>query len=92
MIHLMLLFAIFSAAAHSKLGNHQEALDDCKIAIQHDPNYSKAYCRMGLAYGNLNDHQRARDSYKKAFELDPSENNQNNLKLAEQRLQVRFLV
>lgn len=74
------------AAAHSKLNKHQDALNDCQAAIKLDPSYSKAYCRMGLAYVNLDDPQRARDSYKKAVELDPSESNINNLKLAEQKL------
>ena len=35
------------AAAHSKLGNHQEAVDDCVTALEIDPTYSKAYGRMG---------------------------------------------
>lgn len=67
-------------------------MEDCKIAIKHDPNYSKAYCRMGLAYVNLGDHMRARDCYKKAVELDPSESNAKNLELAEQKIQVRKIV
>lgn len=77
---------MYSAAAYSKLNKHLDALNDCQSAIKLDPNYSKAYCRMGLAYVNLDDPQRARDSYKKAVELDPSESNVNNLKLAEQKL------
>jgi len=35
------------AAAHSKLNQHQAAIDDCKKAIAIDPLYSKAYGRMG---------------------------------------------
>ena len=35
------------AAAHSKLNQHQSAIDDCKKAITIDPLYSKAYGRMG---------------------------------------------
>ena len=35
------------AAAHSKLGNHQEAVEDCVTALEIDPTYSKAYGRMG---------------------------------------------
>ena len=35
------------AAAHSKLGNHQDAVDDCVTALEIDPTYSKAYGRMG---------------------------------------------
>lgn len=35
------------AAAHSKLNNHREAIDDCKRALEIEPQYSKAYGRMG---------------------------------------------
>lgn len=35
------------AAAHSKLGNYAGAVQDCEQAISIDPNYSKAYGRMG---------------------------------------------
>lgn len=87
-----LFYFIYRAAANSKLDNHQAALEDCRIAIKHDPNYSKAYCRMGLAYVNLNDHLNARNSYKKAVDLDPSENNISNLNLAEQKLKVSLIV
>jgi len=38
------------AAAHSKLNQHQAAINDCKKAIAIDPSYSKAYERMGYAY------------------------------------------
>ena len=36
------------AAAHSKMNNHYAAVEDCKRAIDMDPNYGKAYGRMGL--------------------------------------------
>ena len=35
------------AAAYSKLGNYAGAVQDCELAIGIDPNYSKAYGRMG---------------------------------------------
>lgn len=35
------------AAAHSKLNNHLEAIEDCRRALQIEPNYGKAYGRMG---------------------------------------------
>lgn len=35
------------AAAYSKLGNYAGAVQDCERAISIDPNYSKAYGRMG---------------------------------------------
>lgn len=38
------------AAAHSKLNQHQAAINDCKKAIVIDPSYSKAYGRMGYKH------------------------------------------
>lgn len=35
------------AAAFSRLGDFQKAADDCKMALRYDPNYSKAYGRLG---------------------------------------------
>ena len=35
------------AAAWSKLGKHEEAVKNCKEALERDPKYSKAYGRMG---------------------------------------------
>lgn len=40
------------AAAQSKLNNHQAAIDDCKQAIAIDPQYSKAYGRLGYSSFN----------------------------------------
>ena len=62
------------------------------MAIKYKPDYSKAYCRMGLAYGNLGHFQFARDSYKKAQELDPSDTNIKNLKAAEENLEVILIL
>jgi len=74
------------AAAHSKIGSHQSAIDDCVQAIEIDPTYSKAYGRMGLAYSALNKHQEATQHYKKALELDPANDSyKNNLKIAEEK-------
>lgn len=41
------LLVAFRAAANSKLGNYAGAVQDCERAIGIDPNYSKAYGRMG---------------------------------------------
>lgn len=40
-------FALFRAAAYSKIGNYAGAVRDCEEAISIDPGYSKAYGRMG---------------------------------------------
>ncbi|XP_071521771.1 small glutamine-rich tetratricopeptide repeat-containing protein alpha-like isoform X3 [Panulirus ornatus] len=75
------------AAAHSKLNNHREAIEDCKRALEIEPQYSKAYGRMGLAYSSLNDHQQAKECYKKALELEPdNESHRGNLAIAEEKL------
>ena len=34
-------------AAHSKLNKLQQAIEDCERALTIDPQYSKAYGRMG---------------------------------------------
>lgn len=86
-------FAFFRAASHSKLNNHNAALEDCKRAIRFDPNYSKAYGRMGLAYASMNNHFKAKECYQRAVELDPqNESYKNNLKIAEEKAaEVRAL-
>lgn len=35
------------AAAFSRLGEYQKAAEDCKMALRYDPNYSKAFGRLG---------------------------------------------
>lgn len=75
------------AAASSKLGDHQAALQDCMEAVEIDSTYSKAYGRMGLAYASLEDHRRAKEAYLKAVELNPTnESYKNNLRIAEEKL------
>lgn len=44
---LYVLYYCFRAAAYSKLDRHNDAVSDCRRALQMDPNYSKAYGRMG---------------------------------------------
>lgn len=76
------------AAAYSKLGNHQQAIEDCRKALNIDPLYSKAYGRMGISYTAMEDHESAIECYRKALELDPgNQSYQNNLEIAEQKLQ-----
>ncbi|KAL4236025.1 hypothetical protein ACF0H5_004412 [Mactra antiquata] len=76
------------AAAYSKLSKHMNAIEDCQRALTIDPLYSKAYGRMGIAYTALEDHESAIECYRKALELDPgNQSYQNNLEIAEQKLQ-----
>nr|XP_045585444.1 small glutamine-rich tetratricopeptide repeat-containing protein alpha-like isoform X1 [Procambarus clarkii] len=75
------------AAAHSKLNNQREAIEDCKRALEIEPQYSKAYGRMGLAYSSLNDHHQAKECYKKALELEPDNDSyRGNLSIAEEKI------
>ncbi|KAK3858791.1 hypothetical protein Pcinc_035044 [Petrolisthes cinctipes] len=77
------------AAAHSKLNNHREAIEDCKRALQIEPQYSKAYGRMGLAHSSLNEHREAKECYQRALELEPdNESYRSNLAIAEEKLQI----
>ncbi|XP_052256795.1 small glutamine-rich tetratricopeptide repeat-containing protein beta-like isoform X2 [Dreissena polymorpha] len=76
------------AAAYSKISKHKSAIEDCQRALTIDPLYSKAYGRMGIAYTALEDHESAFECYRKALELDPdNQSYQNNLEIAEQKLQ-----
>ena len=40
-------FFPYRAAAYGKIGEHQKAIEDCQKALSLDPNYGKAYGRMG---------------------------------------------
>ena len=52
-----------------------------------DPNYGKAYGRMGLAYSCVDKHKEAIECFKKAITLEPeNESYKSNLKLAEDKL------
>lgn len=75
------------AAAHSKLNQHQAAIDDCRKAISIDPGYSKAYGRMGLAHSSLNQNAEAVQCYQRAVTLEPTnESYVSNLQIAEEKM------
>eukprot|EP00249_Psilotum_nudum_P025593 c30253_g1_i1 orf=121-1452(+) len=77
------------AAAHTQVGKYEAAIGDCNKAVQIDPNYSKAYSRLGLAYYAQGRYQESIDKgFKKAFSLDPnSKSIQENLQAAQQKLE-----
>jgi len=60
------------AAGYSHLAKHQLAIDDCNLAIAKNPNYGKAYSRLGLANFSLGKYTEAVTNYKRALELDPT--------------------
>lgn len=75
------------AAAYSKIGELQKAIDDCKMSLRYDPNYSKAHGRLGLAYSKLNRHQEAIEAYRNALRIEPNNvDYQNNLAVTQERL------
>ncbi|XP_015885695.2 uncharacterized protein LOC107421063 [Ziziphus jujuba] len=76
------------AAAYTQVHKYTEAIRDCLKSIEIDPNYSKAYSRLGLAYyaqGNYRD--AINKGFKKALQLDPNnESVKENILVAEQKL------
>ncbi|XP_004290865.1 PREDICTED: small glutamine-rich tetratricopeptide repeat-containing protein beta-like [Fragaria vesca subsp. vesca] len=60
------------AAAYIEIHKHNEAMRDCLKSIEIDPNYSKGYTRLGVAYYALGNYRAAIDKgFKKALQLDP---------------------
>jgi len=60
------------AACWQRLGRWEDVIEDCKVAIELDPSYLKAYCRRSAAYEAQNKWHDALEDLKKAIELDPS--------------------
>lgn len=59
-LHLFVacLYTLIRAAAYTQIQMYTEAIIDCLKSIDINPNYSKAYSRLGLAYyaqGNYSD-------------------------------------
>ncbi|GJY43384.1 small glutamine-rich tetratricopeptide repeat-containing protein [Tanacetum coccineum] len=76
------------AAAYTQTSQHAEAIIDCQKSISIDPNYSKAYSRLGYAYfaqGNYVD--AIGRGFARALQLDPNnESVRENIRAAEQKL------
>ncbi|WOL03542.1 small glutamine-rich tetratricopeptide repeat-containing protein [Canna indica] len=61
------------AAAYTNVKKYSEAVEDCLKSIEIDPNYSKAYSRLGSAYfAQGNYHDALEKGYIRAFVLDPT--------------------
>jgi small glutamine-rich tetratricopeptide repeat-containing protein alpha len=58
------------AAAYSGQGKHQLAKEDAEMAVAADPNYSKAWSRLGLANYLLGDAKGAMDAYKSGMDAE----------------------
>ena len=59
------------AAAYSKTGKHDRAIEDCLIALGLKEDYARAHGRLGFAYYQLGKHLEAKQSYTRAIELEP---------------------
>lgn len=76
------------AAAFSRLGDYYRAAEDCKMSLKYDPNYSKAYGRLGLAYSKMNKHELALEAYQNALTIEPDNvDYKNNMAVTQQRIQ-----
>uniref|UniRef100_A0A0N4ZFB7 TPR_REGION domain-containing protein n=1 Tax=Parastrongyloides trichosuri TaxID=131310 RepID=A0A0N4ZFB7_PARTI len=75
------------AAAYCRIGRHDRAIHDCRVAIGLDPKYGKAYGRLGLALSCNHLYAPAIEAYKKAIELEPEvQSYKSNLEMAEANL------
>lgn len=60
------------ALCYLKLSQHIEARDECKLAIELNPNSEKAYFRRGLAYLELSEPELALQDFEKVIALEPN--------------------
>ena len=56
---------------YAKLGNHKQAIEDFKKAIELNPKEGDFYRKRGASYFVLGNHNQAIKDYDKAIELDP---------------------
>ncbi|XP_019460585.1 PREDICTED: small glutamine-rich tetratricopeptide repeat-containing protein-like isoform X2 [Lupinus angustifolius] len=80
------------AAAYTQIDRYTEAIQDCLKSIEIDPNYSKAYSRLGLAYYAQGNYRDAIDKgFDKALQLDPTnESVKENIRVAQLKLIEQF--
>ncbi|XP_051139834.1 uncharacterized protein LOC127257446 [Andrographis paniculata] len=76
------------AAAYTQIHQYDEAIKDCLKSIEINPNYSKAYSRLGFAYYAQGRYRDAIDKgFIKALQLDPNNASvKENIQVAEQKL------
>lgn len=75
------------AAAHSKVSDFANSIEDCKNALKIDPTYGKAWGRLGLALLSNNQLEEAYEAYTKAIQLEPTNDGyKQNIKIVEEKL------
>lgn len=78
------------AAAYSSLRDHEKAIVDATKALEVDPNYSKAYSRLGLAHYALGDAQASMEAYKNGLDIEgekPSDAMKRGYETAKKRVE-----
>lgn len=76
------------AAAYSKLGKNQEALDDCNRALELDPNYLKVLLRRAQIYMTMEKYEDAVRDYEKAHQMD-EDNSDTASRLRNAKLELK---
>ncbi|XP_060198042.1 uncharacterized protein LOC132627010 isoform X1 [Lycium barbarum] len=76
------------AAALTQIHEYERAVQDCLKSIAINPNYSKAYSRLGFVYYAQGKYRDAIDKgFTKALQLDPNNDSiKENIRVAEQKL------
>lgn len=76
------------AAALTQIHQYESAVQDCLKSIAINPNYSKAYSRLGFVYYAQGKYRDAIDKgFTKALQLDPNNDSiKENIRVAEQKL------
>lgn len=78
------------SAAYTLMKKHEDALDDCKVAVSLNPQYAKAHLRLATGYYTLKKYEEAIESAKKTLELQPdNEAAKETLSLAQKALKKK---
>jgi len=64
--------------AYFQVGRYAVALDEARLALQSDSNYSPAYHLMGLVYMYIDDPNAARENFLRALSMAPNDPEFNN--------------
>jgi len=70
--HTLAIYHCNRAACKMHLGNYEDSLEDCDIAVFLRPDWAKAYVRRSAAYEKLEKTEQALSDAKTALEKDPT--------------------